>query len=32
MRPVTINGRPLGVQRNGQFTNANTDPIPGGRL
>jgi hypothetical protein len=32
MSPVTINGRQLGVERNGQFTSANTDPIPGGRL
>lgn len=30
--PVTINGRALGVAQNGQFTAANTDPIPGGRL
>ena len=30
--PVTINGRSLGVAQNGQFTAANTDPIPGGRL
>lgn len=30
--PITINGRALGVQRNGVFTAANTAPIPGGRL
>lgn len=30
--PVTINGRKLGVAVNGVFTEANTDPIPGGRL
>jgi hypothetical protein len=32
MTPVLINGRPLGVERNGDFTDANTAPIPGGRL
>ncbi len=32
MSPVEINGRRLGVERNGSFTSANTDPIPGGRL
>lgn len=30
--PVTVNGRKLGVARNGVFTSSNTDPIPGGRL
>lgn len=30
--PVTINGRALGVAVNGVFTEANTEPIPGGRL
>ncbi len=30
--PTTINGRSLGVEHNGVFTAANTDPIPGGRL
>lgn len=30
--PVTINGKRLGVERNGIFTDANTDPIPGGKL
>lgn len=30
--PTTINGRQLGVARNGVFTAANTDAIPGGRL
>lgn len=30
--PVQVNGRMLGVQQNGVFTDANTDPIPGGRL
>lgn len=30
--PVLVNGRQLGVARNGIFTSANTDPIPGGRL
>jgi hypothetical protein len=30
--PVILNGRSLGVARNGIFTEANTDPIPGGRL
>jgi hypothetical protein len=32
MSPATIGGRQLGVERNGGFTEANTDPIPGGRL
>jgi hypothetical protein len=32
MSPAVINGRQLGVQRNGVFTEANTDPILGGRL
>jgi hypothetical protein len=32
MTPVLVNGRLLGVQQNGAFTTANTDPIPGGRL
>jgi len=32
MSPVAINGQWLGVETNGVFTNANTDPIPGGRL
>jgi hypothetical protein len=27
-----VNGRALGVHRNGVFDEANTDPIPGGRL
>lgn len=27
-----VRGRPLGVEHNGIFTAANTDPIPGGRL
>lgn len=30
--PVNTHGRELGVAQNGVFTNANTDPIPGGRL
>lgn len=30
--PTTINGRRLGVEANGFFTEVNTDPIPGGRL
>lgn len=30
--PVAIRGRHLGVERNGVFTDANTDPIPAGRL
>lgn len=30
--PVTINGRALGVATNGVFSDANTDPIVGGRL
>ncbi len=30
--PTRVNGRMLGVERNGVFTAANTDPIPGGRL
>lgn len=30
--PITINGRLLGVERNGVFTDANTHPISGGRL
>lgn len=30
--PVHVNGRSLGVARNGIFSTANTDPIPGGRL
>lgn len=30
--PTVINGRRLGVARNGAFTSGNTDPIPGGRL
>lgn len=30
--PTRINGRDLGVAQNGVFTEANTDPIPGGRL
>jgi hypothetical protein len=29
---VVVNGRVLGVEENGRFTSANTDPIPGGRL
>lgn len=32
MCPILVNGRQLGVARNGVFTAANTDPIPGGRL
>jgi hypothetical protein len=32
MSPTVIGGRQLGVQRNGIFTEANTDPIHGGRL
>jgi hypothetical protein len=32
MSPTMIGGRQLGVQRNGIFTQANTDPIPAGRL
>ncbi len=32
MSPVSIGGRSLGVASNGVFTDANTDPIPGGRL
>jgi hypothetical protein len=32
MSPVEIGRRSLGVQRNGVFTEANTAPIPGGRL
>ncbi len=32
MSPVPIGGRMLGVARNGVFTEANTAPIPGGRL
>ena len=32
MSPVQVNGRRLGVERNGDFTEANTAPIPGGRL
>jgi hypothetical protein len=32
MSPVIVNGRRLGVERNGVFTDANTAPIPGGRL
>lgn len=32
MSPILINGRELGVEHNGIFTAANTDPIPGGRL
>lgn len=32
MSPAVINGRSLGVERNGYFTAQNTDPIPGGRL
>lgn len=32
MSPTLINGRMLGVERNGIFTAENTDPIPGGRL
>lgn len=27
-----VNGRNLGVEQNGVFTDVNTDPIPGGRL
>jgi hypothetical protein len=30
--PVIVNGRALGVEHNGVFSDANTDPIPGGRL
>jgi hypothetical protein len=30
--PVTVNGRLLGVERNGVFTSANTDAIRGGKL
>jgi hypothetical protein len=30
--PTFINGRSLGVESNGSFTQRNTDPIPGGRL
>ncbi|MEA2371779.1 MAG: hypothetical protein QOH12_2173 [Solirubrobacteraceae bacterium] len=30
--PILIGGRPLGVESNGVFTDANTRPIPGGRL
>lgn len=29
---VMVNGRRLGVETNGVFSDANTDPIPGGRL
>lgn len=32
LMPTRINGRMLGVEQNGVFTTANTDPIPGGRL
>jgi D-alanyl-D-alanine carboxypeptidase len=32
MTPVVINGRSLGVERNGVFSDANTAAIPGGRL
>ena len=32
MSPTIINGRALGVAHNGVFDDANTDPIPGGRL
>ncbi len=32
MSPTLINGVMLGVERNGQFDEHNTDPIPGGRL
>ncbi len=32
MSPVEINGRRLGVERNGIFTASNTNPIPGGKL
>jgi D-alanyl-D-alanine carboxypeptidase len=32
MSPVLLNGRRLGVERNGSFTAVNTAPIPGGRL
>lgn len=32
MSPVSIGGRQLGVAQNGVFNEANTDPIPGGRL
>lgn len=30
--PVFVNGRKLGVERNGIFDSSNTDPIPGGKL
>lgn len=30
--PVVVNGRRLGVEHNGVFSEANTDPIPAGRL
>src|SRR5262245_40489071 len=30
--PVEVHGRQLGVQHNGVFTDANTNPIPKGRL
>jgi hypothetical protein len=30
--PAIVNGRALGVARNGIFNAANTDPVPGGRL
>jgi hypothetical protein len=32
MTPILINGRRLGVEANGAFTDANTAAIPGGRL
>jgi D-alanyl-D-alanine carboxypeptidase len=32
LMPVVVNGRRVGVERNGVFTSANTDAIPGGRL
>jgi hypothetical protein len=32
MSPIAVNGRSLGVERNGEFSDANTAPIPGGRL
>ena len=32
MAPVIVDGRSLGVERNGVFSGANTAPIPGGRL
>jgi hypothetical protein len=32
MSPTMIGRRALGVERNGEFTERNTDPIPGGRL